>query len=135
MNEIERNFVKTFIARDRRERFLSFLANERKRHLILYKLAHSLIIDLDPRFVYEKDHLPTEVNDEWKAWGTTKSKQLCYVITYGDLDGKNVEFTQALSSTAFCHGSILILHPQKLAYYRTEQNNFNEAKHYILYHP
>jgi hypothetical protein len=139
MNEIEEAFVKTFISRDRRGRWLSCLPDEKKRGKVLHKLAHTLTEYLDPRFVYEKDNLPPDiaapVEKLLQEWKRANPKQLCYIICNGDRDGEQMSLPDAEADYELTFGAIIILIPDKLAYYHTERSNLNKQPYYVLFHP
>ena len=113
INETEETFVRTFIARDRRDRWLSFLPSEKNRGKLLRRLAHSLEVDLDARFVFDKDEPPPDVNAEVQkvlaGWKKANPKQLCYIITNGPdaKDGQMMNLTEAEESLGLTYGSII----------------------------
>ena len=139
MNPTEETFVKTFIARDRRDRWLSFLASEKNRGKLLHRLAHVLEDDLDPRFVYDKEAPPPEIKVQVRKvltdWRRANPKQLCHVIVNGDKDGETLNLTEAESDYDLTCGAIIIVVPDKLAYYHPERDNISRQPFKLLLHP
>jgi len=140
MREIEEEvFVKTFISRDRRERWLTFLSDKKSRSKLFRKLSHSLLTDLDPRFVYYKDNPPPEialqVQRTLNEWKKTNPKQLCHVIAHGEMDKQEMSLKNAETGYELSFGAIIIVIPDKLAYYHTERSNLSMQPFYILFHP
>ena len=139
MNPIEETFVKTFIARDRRERWLSFLGSEKNRIKVLGRLAHVFEDDLDPRFVFDKDSPPPEIaaqaGQALAEWTKTNPKQLCHLIVYGDKDGQLMNLSAAESYFDLTCGVIIIVIPNKLAYYHPERDNYSRQPFKLLFHP
>ncbi|MES2462835.1 MAG: hypothetical protein V4671_19810 [Armatimonadota bacterium] len=129
MNPIEETFVKTFIARERRDRWLSFLASDKNRSKLLRRLSHVLEDDLDPRFVYDKEAPPPEVNAQVQKtltdWRKANPKQLCHVIVNGSKDGQMLNLAEAESDYDLTIGAIIIVIPDKLAFYHPERDNWS----------
>lgn len=138
MNQAEEIFVKTFIKKDLRERWLNRLALDRARTKLLRKLSHNGLSDLDPRFVYDKEALPSEialaVNKTLNQWKKTNHDELCRIISAGEHDGELLKLDDAESSYGLTFGAIIIIIPDKLAYYHTERSNLNRQPFYVLFH-
>jgi hypothetical protein len=135
MNQTEEIFVKNFIARNRRERWLEFLPHETKRQKQLHNLSHTLTTDLALRFVYDKENLPSEISiqvqkllTEWK-----KTQQLCHIISHNYMDGEKMRLEDAENDYGLSTGAIIIIVPDKLAYYHTERSNLNKQPFYVLF--
>jgi len=139
MSEIEEVFVKTFISRDRRERWLSSLPDQEKRWKALHNLSNSLTSDLDPRFVYDKSNPPSEIAIQiqkvLREWKKANPKQLCHIISHGQMDKKIMSLTDAEADYTLSLGAVIIIIPNKLAYYHTERSNLNKQPFYVLFHP
>lgn len=139
MNQTEETFVKTFIVRERRERWLSFLASEKNRGKLRQRLAHFLENDLDSRFVYDKETPPPEVKAQARKvlddWRKANPKQLCYVIVNGNKDGETMTLADAESDYDLTCGAIIIVVPDKLAYYHPERDNISRQPFKLLFHP
>lgn len=140
MNESEVAFVNTFIAKDKRERWLTLLASEKGRAKQVDRLAHVFDKDLDPRFSYDKDTPPPNVAAEVQKlllrWTGPNSKERCYVIANNsEVDGTVMRLTEAEQDERLTFGAIIILIPDKLAFYHTERSNNNHQPYYLLYRP
>jgi hypothetical protein len=140
MNPSEETFVRTFILRDRRERWLSFLPSEKNRVKLLHRLAHVLEDDLDPRFVYDKEMPPPEVNAQVQNvlsdWRKTNPKQLCHlIVNSSNKDGQMMKLAEAESDYDLTSGAVIILIPDKLAYYHPERDNLSRQTFKLLFHP
>ena len=137
-SEAEKLWVQTFVARDRRERFL-FLLGAGKRAKAMKKLSHQLDHDLDPRFVFDKEKPPPEVALQIKKvldrWKHTNPAQTCYIITHGHLPHEMMNLQKAQTSFELTFGAIIILIPDVLAYYHTERSNIDIQPFYVLFHP
>ncbi len=139
MNAAEETFVRTFVARDLRDRWLTRLAAERTRAKLLGKLAHDLLPDLDSRFVYDKESPPPEiaaqVRRELEAWRKGNPDQLCHVIANSERDGRLISLGEAERDYQLTFGAIIIVVPDRLAYYHTERSNLSRQPFYVLFHP
>jgi hypothetical protein len=138
-DEIEKQFVNAFIARDKRERWLTLLPDERKRVKLLNRLAHVGTEDLDPRFTFDKEKPPPEIAAQVqklrKPWEGSQPDRLCYLIANGRRDGETMALEDAESDYDLTTGAIIILIPDKLAYYHTERDNISRQPFYVLYRP
>ena len=136
MNPIEETFVKTFIARERRDRWLSFLASEKKRRKLLQRLAHVREDDLDPRFVYDKESPPKDVSSQVQQvlaqWRRANPEQLCHVIAYGGEEREMMNLAEAESNYDLTCGVIIIIIPNNLAYYHPERDNISRQPFKLL---
>lgn len=138
--EIEATFVKTFIARDRRERWLVLLSSEKKRHKLLARLPHIFDVDLDPRFVHNENDLApdiaAQVDKVLRDWRKANLNQLCYILApCSERDGQMMELSKVETDYSLTYGAVVIVIPDKLAYYRTERSNINKQPYYVLFHP
>ena len=138
MNLAEETFVKTFIARERRDRWMSFLASDKNRSKLLHRLAHVLEDDLDPRFVYDKEAPPKDISSQVQQvltkWRRANPKQLCHVIVNGNKDGETLNLTEGESDYGLTYGAIIIVIPDKLAYYHPERDNISRQPFKLLFH-
>jgi hypothetical protein len=139
LNEAEEIFIKTFIQKELRSRWLTRLASDRTRIKQLNRLAHTFIDDLDRRYVYEKDKLPIEVSQSVQKllseWKKSNPAELCHVVSACDKDGEAMSLNTADKVDSLTFGAIIIIIPNKLAYYHTERSNLNMQPFYVLYHP
>lgn len=112
----EASFVATFIVRQKRERYASFLSDPAKRDKILERLNHAF--DYDERFATQ---LPGDAKalDVLRARGAPNT---CHVIAHSHpLDGEDVALDAALDGL-FWHmfGYVVICVPDRLALYCPE---------------
>ncbi len=139
MNPTEETFVKTFIARERRDRWLSFLPSEKNRGKLCHRLAHVLEDDLDPRFVYDKESPPKDVSSQVQQvlaqWRRANPEQLCHVIVNDGTVGRIMNLAEAESDYDLTCGAIIIVIPDKLAYYHPERSNISRQPFILLFHP
>jgi hypothetical protein len=109
--EHETAFVRSFIVRERRERWLSQLALPKKRGHLLDRLNHQFHEDLDARFVMTSG--PPMTGHDWKE---------CYAIaSEARFDGRFVsasEVADVVSAAYF--GIVVSIIPGKLACYKDE---------------
>src|SRR4051812_21184888 len=100
MNEAEVSFVNAFVAKDRRERWLTLLASDKRRAKQVDRLAHVFHKDLDPRFLYDKDAPPpniaAEVQKLLSRWTGANPKELCHIIANNSgVDGTTMRLAEA----------------------------------------
>lgn len=109
--EHEKQFVDSFILRERRERYLGKLSSRKNRRQFLDRLNHGLRGDLDGRFLSQAG----------RAW--PHNMQQCYLIADEEqFDGRFVPASEALvllGEASF--GLIVSFLPGKLACYQDEQ--------------
>jgi hypothetical protein len=134
----EAAFVNAFILGNKRERWLSCLASEKKRNKVLIRLAHVFETDLDPRFVYEKANPPLEIQEEVQLllaqWRKKNPTELFHLIVYGhDKDGTTMPLVEAESDFDLTFGVVIIIIPNKLAYYHPEQDNLSRQPFKLLF--
>jgi hypothetical protein len=140
-NDTEAIFINTFIRREFRERWRMRLASAKTRSKHLNRLAHTFADDLDPRYVYDKENLPTPVANQVQSvltsWKRAQPKQPCYVIAISnERDGQTMSLPEAEADFQLTFGAIIILIPDTLAYYHTERSNLSKQPFYVLFrHP
>ena len=107
----ESAFVRSFIIRERRDRYIAKLANPKQRAAFLDRLNHQFHRDIDNRFVCESPDRKIPDGDE-----------ICYLIaSEREFDGRLVaasDVPEILSSAYF--GIIVSYVPGKLAAYKDE---------------
>jgi hypothetical protein len=140
MSEAEIAFVNAFVAKDARERWLSLLPSERGRGKITVRLAHTLLKDLDTRFVYDKDAPPPDiaaaVQKVREQWAVRNPKRLCHIIANNsEVDGQTMSLSDAEADPRLTFGALILLIPDRLAYYHTERSNLNKQPYYLLFRP
>jgi hypothetical protein len=142
MDEKEEAFINAFVARDRRDRWRTMLASEdrRRRTKQLHRLAHVFHEDPDPRFVYPKESPPPEVAAQVKKtlaqWAESNPHQLCHVIACSSTaDGTEMVLSDAEASRALTCGAVLLLIPNRLAYYHPERDGVSMQPRLLLFRP
>jgi len=128
MNEHEKQFVASFVVSKRRERFFAFFSSPKKRAKLIGRLAHTLLNDLDERYVYVEDKLPKSEADRIRrlAQSVNGTGRECYVLAeQQELDGKELSFDQAQSDWDKLSAIIISVIPGKLAFYRPERPSDN----------
>lgn len=140
MNEVEEAFVKTFIVRDKRERWLSLLGLQKSRRKLTDRLAHVFESDLDQRFVYDKEEPPekieVQVQKTLEEWKTHNPKQLCHIIACKrEKDGQKMRLVDAELDYDLTFGAIIIIAPHKLAFYHPERDNISKQPLKLLFRP
>ena len=116
--EWEEKFVRAYIVKSKRERYLSFLKSSKHRHKILARLAHALDYEtsasrnLDSQF-------DANVIETLKSLGVSDR---CYLIANGSqLDGKELPLADGVGELTFCDfGAVLICPPKPVAVYNPE---------------
>ncbi len=118
----EAAFVKAFISPNRQDRYLSFLANPKKRDEILNRLNH--VLDFLPEYATK---VPGNQNSEEGVFEILcnhgmKEANLVYLISdIRDLNGLHLPLRQAVEKTMGAYfGTVICCIPGKLAYYRPE---------------
>ena len=109
--EHESAFIRAFIIRERRERYLSQLSRPKKRTKFLDRLNHQFHKDLDSRWISGSQ--PPAV---------PAANHLCYIIaSEGEYDGRIVparDVSDILSAASF--GIVVSFVPGKIAAYKDE---------------
>ncbi len=131
--EEELEFARAFIRREKRERYLSFLASPRRRAWVIGRLAHTLPNDLDLRYA---SRLPRDRRDEFAIEDLLRARgapDTCHMLSENrDLDGRRVELAEAIWGVLVRRSaSVLVSIPDRLALYVGE-NPFEE---YLLERP
>lgn len=137
MSSAEETFIKTFLLPDRRERWLTFLASEKNRGKVLARLAHVFPQDLDMRFVHDKRNPPPPITEQVKSlvkqWQQTNPKQHCHIMALSsEQDGQIRSLPDIESDSALTHGEVIIIIPDRLAYYHAESDR-NKEPRYVLF--
>jgi len=115
MIEHEEQTIKAFIRKEVRDRYVSFLSNQKRRNEILDRLNHCK--DFDERFI---QWLPSNA-DIVKILLQAGSPAEVYVISDSKLDGKLMPLPAAIHETSMSgSGTIVSCIPGKLAYYYDE---------------
>jgi hypothetical protein len=139
LTEHEQATIASFVVRDKRERFLSFVSNAKSRDKFVRELANFRWFD--PRFATP---VPWKPDPKLRLWerhldGIRLIEQLlksngagrtCWATSaYANLDGKELELDAALEAVVGSGmGTILSFIPGKLAYYEGEDEALLLAK-------
>jgi len=125
-NQCEVETIRAFVAATKRERYVGFISNEKRRKEFVRQLAH--FDDLDPRWIVRiapSSQNPTRIHALLKAHGAPEN---CHVVSeLTELDGKEIRLNDALNRIVGCEmGTILCCLSGRLAYFE------NEDARYIL---
>jgi hypothetical protein len=127
MNEHERGFVAAFIIPERRQRYLTLLANPRRRGKALERLNHGQDIDFSCTQVVPAGWDTDTMADTLARLGAGPG---CYVIAdASDLDGQTLPLRDALwKASVHGFGVVVSCLPGRLCCYKPE----SPSRHYIL---
>ncbi len=116
MIDHEEQVIKAFILKEKRDRYLSFLKNRKRRKEALDRLNHCK--DFDERFI---KWLPSNA-DIVKILSQEGSPEQVYVMSDSqNIDGKMMPLSDAIHETSMNGwGTIVSCIPGKLAYYYDE---------------
>jgi hypothetical protein len=127
--EIEDAFVRAFVERDRRERYLQLLAKPKTRAKATFALATNGQ-HLDSSLVNSLECTDNEALA--RALRRLGAPEVCYIISPDSaLDTSTMELEQALDATSFGQGAILILIPDRLAY---RVGEYDKQRHILEKH-
>lgn len=125
INDIEREFVRSFIRKEKKERSIFKLQSKTKRAQFLDKFNH----DWDNMLI-KKKLIKIEVKSDHETFIFLKEKlnlnnsELCYIISYGSNDRKMINFKQAFEDCqASGYAGFIIGKSGKKFYLKTEQVN------------
>ena len=125
MNLHESEVVKAFVEPSRQERFLTFLANPKKRRRFTDELAHRRDRLLQTKFfrsIPPSQQNPSALFDFLKRLGAPDS---CWVISQGDLDGQEMDLLAALKEVVgYGMGTLISCIPGRLAYFESEDERY-----------
>lgn len=122
--EREEIFVKTFIVADKRERYLTFLASEKKRRKFMARLYHVLeTVPSRTAHIASRDNFAEKVGRTLRQKGAGK---MCYVISpEEEWDGQEMPLGEMLEEVLRLDSvAILCCLPGKLAYYKAESEAY-----------
>jgi hypothetical protein len=125
MNLHEEALVKAFVEKSRQERFLTFLADPKKRRKFTDELAHRRDRFLQPKFfrsIPPSQQHPPGLFALLKSLGAPDS---CWVVSEGHLDGREVALSAALKEVVgYGMGTLISCIPGRLAYFESEDERF-----------
>jgi hypothetical protein len=124
--ELER-FVRAFVIKEKRGRWLSLLASEKGRAKLVGTFYHHY--DFDPRFAepFDPKAGPDEIVRRLKKEGAGTTGML--LSSESDLDGRTMNTRQAVETMyASGSGTYLVFDPERLAYFESE----DEGQRFLL---
>ncbi|MEO1517260.1 MAG: hypothetical protein AAFV95_19700 [Bacteroidota bacterium] len=125
IQKIEESFVRNFVRKERRERALSTLRSKKpqKRTYLLDKMNHSWTELLLEKYLQKiESKSDQDVMKEVKARLGLSNKDLCYIISYDQNDGKMLDFETAFAKCQSIGYAGLIIGPEGDRFYlKTEQ--------------
>jgi hypothetical protein len=123
-NQCEVETIRAFVAATKRERYIGFVSNEKRRKEFVRDLAH--FGDFDPRWIIRI--APSSQNPEgiYTILKSHGASELCHVISeFTELDGKEIRLKDALKKIiGYQMGTILCCLPGRLAYFENEDSRF-----------
>ncbi len=115
MIDHEEQTIKAFMLKEKRDRYLSFLSDKKRRKEVLDRLNHCK--DFDERFIQWLPSNADIVNILLQAGSPSE----VYVISDSEIDGKVMALSEAIHETSMTgSGTIVSCIPGKLAYYYDE---------------
>jgi len=125
VREEEETFVRTFVRREDRKRWLQLLATSKSRSKITQRLYDGPPGDFDPSLIQEIPH--TAADGLLQQLGRLGAPQDCWIISaHSDDDGTVERLADAVASTygGWRVGIALICIPDRLAYVEAETGRF-----------
>lgn len=115
LDKHELEFVRAFVIRERRERYLSKLSSKKHRRRFLDRLNHKAIEDLDHRFIVESV-------DEDDLMRQARQSDCRIIADQERFDARTVSYDEAWEALSDAYfGIIVSFIPGKLACYQDEQ--------------
>ncbi|MDP4176387.1 MAG: hypothetical protein Q8933_20570 [Bacteroidota bacterium] len=126
----EETFIKTFVRKDRQERYLSLVTSRKGRNKFLQYLPHTISNELDQKYVKGINGSSKDIFEKLKSKGATNE---CYVISeLSEIDGQVLILVEVLNQVlGRGMATVLICLDSKLAYFEGEEAN----DRYILHRP
>ncbi len=116
--EAEKKFAEQYIRKDRRDRMIFELTNEKKRYDGLDRFSHESEKLLDFRKIVMKD-LALSHHDEFREFVSNHAEPVTILSTDGFLDGRNCLFSEAVDLSSFSFEPVIIL-GEGFAYVKAE---------------
>jgi hypothetical protein len=125
----EEELIRAFVARERRERFLSGLGNPRKRRILTNEFCH--FKNLDPRFVVEIKPSQQNPKDIYHLLRILGAPERCWVVSDdSSMDARTMNLDETLNEiVGRTLATFLCCVDGKLAYFE------NEDGRWILHRP
>ncbi|HAD82453.1 MAG: hypothetical protein A2509_08745 [Candidatus Edwardsbacteria bacterium RIFOXYD12_FULL_50_11] len=119
----EEQFIRAFIIKEKKERYLTLLQTQKGRHKITRRLAHSSDIDNKCiRLIPNHEQTPNKI---YKILKQRNAPEICHVISEDvKIDNKDLPLEEALVNIiGKGSGTILSCIPGQLGYYEGEDQN------------
>ena len=118
---IEKALFESFIAPNKKRRYIELVETERGRKKIRFGLDH--FRDLDLRFCHRIESGEQSLPNILQVLKSLGAPSQCYVMSSGDeLDGREMELSEALSGIIGSGvGAFVSCLPGKLAYFESEE--------------
>ena len=117
----ETAFIKKYIVRQKRDRYLTFLASSKTRKKFTDSLYHFSDFKWDLLRLIESEHEVTAIKNKLKIYPDIRT---CSVIsTDKHFDGQTLEVSEAIDKIVSTEGTILIFGHADFVYYEGEAPN------------
>lgn len=117
--------MKAFLEPSRQERFLTFLADPKKRRNFTNELAHRRDRFLNLKFLRS---IPPSQRNPSALFALLKqlgAGDKCWVISEGDLDGQELDLLAAPQEVVgYGMGTLISCVPRRLAYFESEDERY-----------
>jgi hypothetical protein len=122
VNLHEEKFVASFVVKEKRERYLEFLSNEKHCYKITGRFDHCA--DLDSRFVKEIPVRNQNPKDVLELLRKTGAGERCWILsTNWDIDQKEMNLAEAIEKYLYCEGTFFSCIAGSLVLYSGEDGN------------
>jgi hypothetical protein len=115
----EIGFIKSFVVKEKQERFLSLIQNKKNRKKLRLLLAHNIVLNEKDNILKKEDYSEERIYMLLKKYG---APSVCHIICesskYDDTEADLKESLHELYTLDF--GYIISCIPGKLAYYQGE---------------
>lgn len=122
-NNHEVTFIKSFVVKDRQERFLALVQSKKNRNKFRLLLAHNIELKKEKKLFIKKE----EDNKEqiYKLLKQNGSPDTCHIICESsNYDNKEMDLKEAINELfSMNFGYIISCIPGKLAYYQGEDTS------------
>ena len=125
MRSEEETFVRTFVAREKQQRWLDLLASAKSRRKITQRLYGGPPGDFNPALIQEL--APADADDLVEKLTAMGAGPSCWIIAAdGKLDGTSESLREAVEATygGWRDGVVLMCVPDRLAYVEAEDGRF-----------
>ncbi len=115
----EIGFIKSFVVKEKQERFLSLIQNKKKRKKLRLLLAHNIVLNEKDNILKKEDYSEERIYMLLKKYG---APSICHIICESSkYDYTETDLKEALHELyTLDFGYIISCIPGKLAYYQGE---------------